>query len=45
MALTDARFEDLEGPAKIASDYAGKFRIEPTIFHTRAGKGAGALAD
>jgi galactokinase len=45
MALTDARFEDLEGPPKIASAYAREFGIEPTIFHTRAGKGAGPLVD
>ena len=45
MALTDGTFEDFKGPAKIASDYIEKFGIKPTIFHTRAGKGAGALAD
>ncbi|HEY5703980.1 MAG TPA: galactokinase [Terrimicrobiaceae bacterium] len=45
MALTDTTFEDLEGPAKIASCYTEKFGIEPTIFHTRTGKGAGQLVD
>ncbi|HEY5893511.1 MAG TPA: galactokinase [Chthoniobacterales bacterium] len=43
VALTDETFGQESNLKRIKSEYISQFGIEPTIFHTRAGKGAGPI--